>query len=118
MQDNAIAPLHIVNTILHDCNNGIIVDGDTGERSIGRNNLFNSNTANVSGYLTPNTASVGSEAGESQGDVTGSAPGFTDEAGNDYTLTSGSAAKAAGFDAKFVDDFWDSFIGATNPPTP
>lgn len=74
-----------VNCICYDLATGFISGRNQLEFTISRNNLVNSNTANYSSYATHS------------GEVT-SAPGFTDEASADYTLTSGSAAKAAGFD--------------------
>ena len=106
-------PAVIINNIIHDHNVGISSDADHGELDCAHNNLFNSNTADVSNFLVP---SAGDGVGD-RGDVE-AVPGFTDEAGDDYTLTAAAAAKATGIDAKFAVDFWDSFIAANNPPVP
>lgn len=102
-----------INTIVHDLAIGISSVSDQDELKIARNNLFNSNTADVNNFLA---VSPGDGVGD-RGDVE-AAPGFTNEANDDYTLSGDGAADAAGFDAKFTDDFWDSFIAANNPPTP
>lgn len=112
-QDQSTSLAHVVNTIVHDCAVGIQTDGTVGERCIARNNLYNSNASDVSNFLA---VSTGDGVGD-RGDVS-DAPGFTDEANDDYSLTAAAAAKAAGLDAKWTDDFWDSFIAATNPPSP
>ncbi len=74
-----------VNCIAHDLATGFSSAGQRGELSISRNNLVNSNVANYASFVT-HTGEVAA------------VPGFTDEASVDYTLTSSSAAKAAGFD--------------------
>ena len=79
-------PIALVNTIFYDCVDGI--DGASAPHvasQIGLNNLLNNNTANYANWNPTST------------DVTG-APSFTDEANQDYTLGSGSAAKDAGAD--------------------
>ncbi len=76
----------VVNCIVYDWATGISAVTDLGERAISAGNLYNSNTANTANYI--------------EGDVKVSdAPGFTDEASDDYTLAGASAAKAAGVDA-------------------
>lgn len=107
------APFAVVNCILHDLNEGVKTDTATGELNIARNNLYNSNTADVANFLAP---SAGNGVGN-RGDVEDT-PDFTNEGGDDYTIAAAGNPLAAGFDAKFVDDFWDSFNGATNPPSP
>ncbi len=75
-----------VNNILHDWTTGIDVNTSIGESAIVAGNLYNSNGSNTSNLI------------EGDFKVT-AAPGFTDEAGDDYTLASDSAANAAGIDA-------------------
>jgi hypothetical protein len=78
-------PFIAVNNIIYDCTTGM--NGtDQGTRLVSRNNLVNSNTTNyATGYQT------------FEGEVT-SAPAFTDEASQDYTLGPTSPALQAGFD--------------------
>lgn len=76
----------IINNIIYDWATGLSAGTDIGEEAVVFNNLFNSNTADVSNLTTGDN-------------VVTSAPGFTDEGSDDYTLASGSAAKAAGADA-------------------
>ena len=75
----------VINCIAYDGATGFGSVTDRGEMVIARNNLVSSNTADYSSFL------------QGDGEVA-AAPGFTDEATHDYTLTSGSAAKAAGAD--------------------
>lgn len=77
---------YIFGNIVYDCATGIRADGDGLEMWTSFNNLLNANTTN---YVNAATFS---------GEVTG-APLFTNEGANDYTLQSGSPAKAAGMDA-------------------
>jgi len=80
-------PYILINTIVYDCITG--VDGHNGGgRFIGRNNLLNNNTTDYgnAGYSTL------------VGEVT-SAPAFSDEASQDYSLGATSPALDAGFDA-------------------
>jgi hypothetical protein len=84
-----------VNNIVYDCATGMQWGpGGTSnaEFGISLNNLLNSNTANY-----------GNGAFTSAGEVT-SAPGFTNEGTNDYSLAGGSAAKEAGFDQQNNSD--------------
>lgn len=75
----------VINTIIYDCVLGIGGYG-SGGRFISRNNLLNNNTTDYdAGFET------------TLGLVT-SAPGFTDESSQDYTLGDGSPAIDAGFD--------------------
>lgn len=74
-----------VNNIIYDCATGLSSGRDLGELASALNNLVNSNTTN---YVNSQTFS---------GEVTG-APLFTSE-GSDWSLQSGSPAKAAGIDA-------------------
>ena len=79
------------NCIIYDCGTGIEQRvNDSGDLNVFFGNLLNSNTTNYLRYSC-----------EKFGEVTG-APAFTDEAADDYTLTPGSPAKAAGFDAAEV----------------
>ncbi len=79
------------NCIIYDCATGIEQrTDDSGDLNVCFGTLVNSNTTNYTNYSC-----------EKFGEVTG-APAFTDEAGDDYTLASGSPAKAAGFDAAEV----------------
>jgi hypothetical protein len=107
--------ISVVNCVLHDCSTGIAASSDIGERAVGRNNLFNSNDTDVSNFLA---VSTGDGVGD-RGDVSATA-GFTNEANDDYSLSGSGSADAAGFDCKFVDDFWDSYNGGAgdNPPSP
>lgn len=81
----SILQQHAVNCIAHDCTTGFSSARNQLEFTISRNNLINSNDTDYSAYDT-HTGEVAA------------VPGFTDEASADYTLASGSAAKAAGFD--------------------
>jgi hypothetical protein len=113
---SATLPASVVNCILHDCNIGIQGSASLGnDMCISRNNLFNSNDTDANSANWP-AVSTGNGVGD-QGDVAAT-PGFTNEASDDYSLTGSGSADAAGIDAKFTDDFWDSFNGATNPPSP
>ena len=73
------------NNIIYDHATGITEANNKGELQLSLNNLLNANTADYSGADT------------FSGEVTG-APLFTAE-GSDYSLQSGSPAKAAGMDA-------------------
>lgn len=75
-----------VNNIVYDCNLGMYWWNTNGERTVSEYNLFNDNATDYS------------SAGTFSGEVT-TAPQFTNEVGDDYTLASGSPAKAAGVDA-------------------
>ncbi len=81
-------PFIAINNIIYDCSTGMSGHNNGGGRFIGRNNLMNSNTTDYgnAGYETL------------VGEVT-SAPGFSDEAAQDYTLGGSSPALNAGFDA-------------------
>ncbi len=81
-------PYVAINNIIYDCLTGISGHNSGNHRFVGRNNLMNSNTTDYG------NANYRTEPGE----VT-TAPQFTDEAGEDYTLGSSSPAKAVGFDA-------------------
>lgn len=78
-----------VNNIAYDCVYGIRHQG-TGYQSIavGASNLMYSNTINYQNWPLSAQAS----------DITGVAPGFTDEAGGDYTLAAASGARNVGSD--------------------
>ena len=76
----------IINNILYDLNIGVDLPSASGFFAIGYN-LINSNNTDYNNCSN----TLGN-------DVTG-APAFTDEAGDDYTLGSGSPAIAAGLDA-------------------
>jgi hypothetical protein len=115
-QVDAGGPVHVVNTIIYDCNTGILAGADPGERCIFAHNLFNSNTDDVSGVTGMEPDTDGLHAG-GRGDQTAAA-GFTDEANDDYSLTGSGVADTTGFCAKYTDDYWDSYIAANNPPTP
>lgn len=80
-------PFIAINNIIYDCSTGIGGHNNGNHRFIGRNNLLNSNTTDYAnaGYRTE------------PGEIT-TAPAFTNEAGEDYTLGS-SDAVGAGFDA-------------------
>lgn len=82
----------IVNTVIYDCTTGVTADHGTSENHISRNNLVNSNTTAYSGFSTPT------------GEVT-SAPGFNNEAANDYRPGTGSALLLAGYDANQLESF-------------
>ena len=81
-------PFAAINNIIYDCATGMAGQDNGNHRFIGRNNLLNANTTDYAntGYRTE------------PGEVT-TAPQFTNEAGEDYTLGSSSPAKAVGFDA-------------------
>lgn len=81
-------PHTAINNIIYDVETGITGHSQGNRRFTSRNNLLNNNTTDYA------STSVFTDKGE----VT-AAPGFTDEASQDYTLADGSAAKAAGFDA-------------------
>jgi len=83
------SPNVATNNIIYDCLTGI--DGrDQGNRLVSRNNLLNSNTTNyATSYQT------------FEGELT-VAPGFFNEAGEDYRLAITSAAIAAGYDATTI----------------
>lgn len=80
----------VVNCIMYNCDGtagiGMKWGANLGETAISRNNLVNSNLANYSSAAT--------YSGEKTG-----APQFTNVGVDDYTLASGSPAKAAGTDA-------------------
>ncbi|KKN09305.1 hypothetical protein LCGC14_1047960 [marine sediment metagenome] len=105
--DNAINYSHAsslaqvqINNIIYDCTTGITAAQDIGELSISFNNLLNGNTTKYAGSDT--------HSGEQTG-----APLFTNEGTNDYTLQSGSPAKAAGADAgEIANDVSYMDIGA------
>ena len=80
-----------INNIIYDCTTGMDSVAGAGERLISRNNLLNSNTADYAGGAATFT-----------GEVT-TAPQFTDETSQDYTLASGSPAKGAGFDESTIE---------------
>jgi len=88
------SPKIIVNCIFYDCSTGIISNNDNGEWVISRNNLFYSNGTDRTNWLT------------GEGDVSGSSDPFTDSAGRDYSLKSGSEAIDAGYDASQVVSDW------------
>jgi len=81
-------PFAAINNIIYDCLTGIDGHNNGNHRFIGRNNLLNANTTDYgnTGYRTE------------PGEVT-TAPQFTDEGSEDYTLGASSPARAAGFDA-------------------
>ncbi len=81
-------PYAAINNIVYDCGTGISGQNNGNHRFIGRNNLLNANTTDYgnAGYRTE------------PGEVT-TAPQFTLEGSEDYTLGSSSPAKEAGFDA-------------------
>ena len=86
--------------------------GNDANQIICRNNLFNSNAADVSNFPA---VSAGDGVGD-QGDLA-DAPGFNDEANDDYYLGSGSAAISQSWDIKWVQEFWTDVLAGTNPPT-
>ena len=81
-------PFAAINNIIYDCLTGIAGHNNGNHRFIGRNNLLNANTTDYgnAGYRTE------------PGEVT-TAPQFTDEGSEDYTLGASSPAKEVGFDA-------------------
>jgi len=80
----------VLNTVVHDCDVGISADTASGELQVSRNNLLNASAvADRENWI---------EGAEELTDPSGG-PGFTDEGNRDYSLTSSSAAKAAGYDA-------------------
>ena len=89
-----------VNNVIYDWATGIDFANDHGELVAIENCLFNSNTTDVNGNI---------DVGIGENPQTG-APLFTDEAGDDYTLQSGSPAKAAGADAGDVVAGGTSYI--------
>lgn len=114
-QDSAVVLLNIVNTIVYDCAIGVLADGDAGDLVISRNNLFNGNSDDASGFQTEynggdGAPSTGNGVGN-LGHVTG-APGFTG------TYLPGSNAQNAALDHQYTNNFWASFDGANNPPEP
>ncbi len=104
-QDSVNAPLNVINSIIYDANIGILNDSDLGEMCISRNNLYFSNTADVSGFLA---VAAGDGVGD-RGDVEAD-PAFTG------TYVPGVNAQSKGLDAHFTNAFWASFDGAANPP--
>lgn len=85
-------PAVIVNNIIYDCTTGISGHNNGGRgRLMSRNNLLNNNTTDY--------ANAGYET--FIGEIT-TAPAFTDEGSQDYTLAS-SDAVAAGFDAYAIN---------------
>ncbi len=78
----------LVNNIIYDCALGIVGDPSPCDgMMIGRNNLVNANTTAYTDWPTDAQAT----------DIT-DAPGFTNEAGGDYTLAASSDARNAGYD--------------------
>ena len=77
-----------INNVIYDCTTGISGYAMGVGRFVGRNNLMNSNTTDYSDSTYETLV----------GEVT-SAPAFTNEASQDYTLGSSSPALDAGFDA-------------------
>ncbi len=76
----------LINCIVYDCITGFqLPASETNVAHLGLNNLFNANTTDYVNWAATAT------------DIT-DAPGFTDEANNDYTLAAGSAARNAGHD--------------------
>lgn len=116
-QDDAISILHVANTIIFDCNTGILSDADWGDAVISRNNLFNSNNDDGSAFATEydggdGAPSTGNGVGD-LGHVTG-APAFDGAADHDP----GANAQKKGLDCHYAETFWASFDAANNPPTP
>ena len=78
----------LINNIIYDCDKGVDMNGNKGRVTIAAHNLMNSNTTDYNSEVTPIPDT----------DVS-TAPQFTDEANDDYTLASGSPAIDAGSDA-------------------
>jgi len=76
-----------INNIIYDCATGISQGASTWRSNYVANNLLYSNTTNFTNVT------------DEHDNLTTDAPAFTDEAGGDYTLASGSAARNAGADA-------------------
>lgn len=81
----------VVNNIIHDCETGIESPLGDGEMLISRNNLLNANTDNYAG-------GAATYAGEVL-----DAPGFVDEASQNYQLSGTSPAIGAGFDESALE---------------
>lgn len=80
----------VLNNIIYDCAGGIRRGSATYQANMmGAFNLMNSNVADYE-YWPAHAQTT---------DITGSVPGFTNEAGGDYTLAAGSAARNAAGDA-------------------
>lgn len=77
--------LVVINTIVYDCATGLQADHGAFENHISRANLVNANATAYTNFSTPT------------GEVT-SAPSFTNEGANDYTLADGSPARNVGYD--------------------
>lgn len=83
--------VQVTNCTFHDCDTGINFDADASARSEVAFCHFNSCNTDIT------------NGSKGLGCITG-APLFTDEAGDDYTLQSGSPLKGAGLDAGWVDN--------------
>jgi len=106
---NNVPPV-MVNCIFHDFASGVYADAGIYSPII--NCLFNSNTADTTNIApVPTTGDGIGNDGKVE-----AVPGFTNEAGDDYTLAGGSDAIGAGIDADFTTKLWASYDGATNPP--
>ncbi len=114
-QDNfASNMLAVVNCILHDGDYGIYSDGNAGELSISRHNLFNSSgTADVNNWLATSTG----DGTGNRGDVVdpGTNP-FNDEGARDYSAA--ASAQNLAIDAYFTQQFWADYNkgAGDNPP--
>jgi len=84
----------LVNNIMMDCYYGAYAGSDNDELVVADGNLYYSNTTDRENVI----------AGDN--DVSGSSDPFTNSAGNDYTLKSGSEAIDAGIDISNVLTFW------------
>ena len=101
-------PIVVVNNIFHDCSVGIDTDQDIDENAIARNNLYNSNTADVTNFLA---VSTGTGIGN-RGDVED--PGTPFDANYDPN----AFAQQKGIDAWFCKQFWADYNegAGDNPP--
>ncbi len=103
------------NNIFRDNTTPIAVQTDSGElQTIGRN-LYDARDNDNSNCLV---VSAGTGSDGTRGDIDGTdANLFTNEAGDDYSLKTGSTAKVKGFDAHYTVAFWAEYNeGAENPP--
>jgi hypothetical protein len=100
----------VVNSIFHNCSTGIDTAEQIGEIFIARNNLYNSNTADVSEFLA---VSTGDGIGD-RGDVEDPGAPFTGS--GDYDPNAFAQAKA--IDGYWTQQFWADYNegGGDNPP--
>lgn len=93
----------VINNIITRCSVGISVVDDNGDQQLAKNNLLFDNTVDYS---------VNWPASAKATDIT-TDPQFENQAGSDYRLASGSAARGAGYDVgKPVNDVSFMDIGA------